>query len=58
MIEIASPKGFFTGTGVIRDKDGNIKGEFTLSGEATPEQVEQVFGKESLNGRNSDDDRA
>lgn len=35
---LAKP-GFISGTGVIRDKDGNVKGEFEFSAPATPEQA-------------------
>lgn len=43
---LGSPRGLVSGTGVIRAPDGTIKGEFTFSGPATPEQVKEVFGKD------------
>lgn len=30
-------------TGVIRDKDGNIKHEIRFTGEGTPEEIRQIF---------------
>ena len=30
--------GFISGTAIVRDKDGNIKGEIHFSGPATPAQ--------------------
>lgn len=35
---IPVPPGVVSGTGVIRDKDGNIKGTVTIRAEMTPEQ--------------------
>lgn len=41
--EAFSPRGFVTGTAVVRDKDGNVKGSFTFGGDATLEQVQAAF---------------
>ena len=41
--QATSPRGFVTGTAVIRDKNGNVKGTFSFGGEATQEQVEKAF---------------
>jgi hypothetical protein len=51
------PPGEIRGTGVIRDKEGNVKSEFSFGGPATPEQFEKM--KEVFdNGRNPDNQGA
>lgn len=43
-------------TGVVRDKDGNIKCDIRIVAEATPEEVRQIFGTEvTQNGSQSPD---
>ena len=38
-------KGKISGRGVIRDKDGKIKGEIIIGGDATLEQIAEYTGK-------------
>jgi hypothetical protein len=53
--KVVSKPGFVQGRAVVRDKDGNVKGEFTFEGPATPEQVEQLKQEVSSDGSHSDD---
>lgn len=39
---MTTPMGKLTGTGIVRGQDGQIKGEFTLTAECTPEQAEAI----------------
>lgn len=46
--------GKLEGTGEIRDKDGNLKGTFTLSSECSPEQARQLGLINSVENDNGD----
>lgn len=39
---MTTPMGKLTGTGIVRGPDGQIKGEFVLTAECTPEQAEAI----------------
>lgn len=40
--DLGTTPGFITGTAVVRDKDGNVKGTFTFGGPATPAQAVEL----------------
>jgi len=40
--ELSVPPGEIHGTGIIRDKDGNVKGEFTFGGIGTLETAKEL----------------
>jgi len=42
--EAVVPVGEVRGTGIIRDKDGKVKGHFTFGAPATKEQFEKLKG--------------
>lgn len=52
-----APQGEIRGTAVVRDKDGNVKGQFEFGGSATEEQYLQLKSvmKEAKDGSNSHD---
>jgi hypothetical protein len=58
MHNTSAPLGEIRGTGVIKDKFGNVKGTFEFGGPASEDQfnqVKQLLNKEAKDGCNSND---